>query len=85
VSRKEQDDKEAADIAQFINETTQPYRKQIAETPALLSLLYDIDLLPEQIRLPVNATRMAAFCQVFKRLTPEAVASLFQEEPPDGR
>lgn len=56
---------------------TRPYRKQINETPALLSLLYDIDLLPEQIVLPVNAVRMGAFCEVFKRLTPEQVASLF--------
>lgn len=58
-------------------EMTQPFRKQINETPALLSLLYDIDLLPEQIRLPVNATRMAAFCILFEKLTPEQVASLF--------
>lgn len=60
-------------------EAVQPYRKQVNETPALLSLLYDIDLLPEQIRLPVNALRMAAFCEVFKRLTPEQVASLFEQ------
>lgn len=44
-----------------------PYRKMINETPELLSLLYDIDLLPEQIVLRVNAVRMAAFCEVFKR------------------
>ena len=80
MTRKEQDEKAAADAAQFIQETTQPYRKQIGETPALLSLLYDIDLLPEQIKLPVNAVRMAHFCEVFKRLTPEAAASLFQPE-----
>jgi hypothetical protein len=78
MTRKEQDEKTAADAAQFIREMTQPYRKQISETPALLSLLYDIDLLPEQIRLPVNAKRMAAFCEIFKRLSPEDIASLFQ-------
>jgi hypothetical protein len=55
-----------------------PYRKQITETPALLSLLYDIDLLPEQIRLPVNVARLIAFCEVFKRLTPEAIQTLFE-------
>lgn len=73
------DEKEAADVAQFIDEITKPYRKQVSETPALLSLLYDIDLLPEQIRLPVNATRMVAFCELFKRLTPEAVDEMFHE------
>ena len=51
---------------------TQPYRKQINETPTLLSLLYDIDLLPEQIRLYVNATRMIAVCELFKLIPPEA-------------
>jgi len=53
------------------------YRKQISATPALMSLLYDIDLLPEQIRLPVNVTRMIAVCEIFKRLTPAQVSSLF--------
>lgn len=70
----EQEIKDAADAVQS-------YRKQVNETPALLSLLYDIDLLPEQIRLMVNAGRMIAFCEVFKRLTPEAVESLFAKPP----
>lgn len=56
---------------------TQPFRQQISETPALLSLLYDIDLMPEQIVLPVNALRMAVVCELFKRLTPEVVADFF--------
>lgn len=50
-----------------IDEIVRPYRKFINETPELLSLLYDIDLLPEQIRLPVNAIRLVAFCEVWKR------------------
>lgn len=54
-----------------------PYRKQINDTPALMSLLYDIDLLPEQIRLPVNVGRMIAVCAIFKLLTDEQIASLF--------
>lgn len=79
MDHKEQDGQSAADIAKLIiDETTQPYLHQINETPALLSLLYDMDLLPEQIQLPVNAMRMAAFCEMFKRLTPEAVVNLFQ-------
>jgi hypothetical protein len=53
------------------------YRKQVNETPPLLSLLYDIDLLPEQIVRYVNAKRLVVFCELFKRLTPEAVADLF--------
>lgn len=55
-----------------------PYREQISETPALLSLLYDIDLLPEQIRLPVNVWRMIAVCSMFKVLTPEQINQLFK-------
>jgi hypothetical protein len=50
----------------WIAEVIQPYRKLIEKTPELLSLLYDIDLMPEQIRLRVNAVRMAAFCEVYK-------------------
>ena len=63
----------------------QPYRKQVNETPALLSLLYDLDLLPEQIRLMVNAGRMIAFCEVFKRLTPEQIDDLFASPEHIGR
>jgi hypothetical protein len=51
----------------WIGEVTQPYRQFINETPELLSMLYDIDLLPEQIRLRVNAVRLVAFCEIFKR------------------
>lgn len=66
------DEQEAA-----AQDAVQTYRKQVNESAPLTSLLYDIDLLPEQIRLPVNAARMIAFCEVFKRLTPEQVDSLF--------
>lgn len=50
-----------------VNEITAPYRKQITSTPELLSLLYDVDLLPEQITKRVNAIRMAGFCEVYKK------------------
>ncbi len=53
--------------SKFIDETVQPYRQYINDTPELLSLLYDIDLLPEQIMLRVNAIRLVAFCEVWKR------------------
>lgn len=51
----------------WIDEVIKPHRKFISDTPGLLSLLYDIDLLPEQIRLPVNATRMVAVVELWKR------------------
>ena len=67
MTKEEQAQKEAEDVVKFIEEVTHPYRKLINETPALLSVLYDIDLLPEQIRLPVNATRLAAFCELWQK------------------
>ena len=67
MTKEEQAQKEAEDVVKFIEEVTHPYLKFINETPALLSVLYDIDLLPEQIRLPVNATRMAAFCELWQK------------------
>jgi len=60
-----------------MDDTLARYRTQIRETPALTSLLYDIDLLPEQIVLPVNVTRMAAVCVLFKELSPESIERLF--------
>ena len=50
-----------------VDEIVAPYLKQIRETPELLSLLYDIDLLPEQIVYRVNAVRMVAVCLVFQK------------------
>lgn len=38
------------------------YRKQINETPALMSLLYDADMLPEQIVSMRGAVSLAAVC-----------------------
>lgn len=45
---------------------TQPFRKIINKSPALTSLLYDLDLLPEQIVLQVNALRMIVICELMK-------------------
>lgn len=64
-------------------DVTQQYRKFINENPALLSLLYDIDLLPEQIRLFVNARRMAAVCELFKLIPPDALQKAMAE-PKNG-
>lgn len=68
-----------------VHKVVQPYAKQVNETPALQSILYDIDLLPEQIRLAVNATRMAAFCEVFKRLTKEQIEDLFKRDESENK
>jgi hypothetical protein len=48
------------------HQLTQPYRTMIRDNAPLMSLLYDIDLLPEQIKLYVNALRMVAVCELFK-------------------
>lgn len=61
-------------------EAMAPYRKQVSDTPELLSLLYDIDLLPEQIRLYVNATRMVAICELFKLIPPDALERAFRSD-----
>lgn len=43
-----------------------PYRKFINERPGLLSLLYDVDMLPEQTVTMVGAMRLSALCAVWK-------------------
>lgn len=43
------------------------YRAFINERPALLSLLYDINMLPEQTTSLQGAIRLAAFCEVWKK------------------
>ncbi|MDW9481842.1 hypothetical protein GOB57_24650 [Sinorhizobium meliloti] len=43
------------------------YTKFINERPALLSLLYDINMLPEQTVTMQGAIRLAAFCEVWKK------------------
>lgn len=43
-----------------------PYRAFISATPALLSLLYDADLLPEQIVSMRGAVSLAAVCEAYK-------------------
>lgn len=42
------------------------YRKFINDRPALLSLLYDIDMLPEQTVTRQGAIRLAGLCEVWK-------------------
>ena len=43
------------------------YRSFVNERPFLLSLLYDINMLPEQTVTMQGAIRLAAFCEVWKK------------------
>lgn len=43
------------------------YAAFINARPALLSLLYDIDMMPEQTVTRAGAIRLAAFCEVWKK------------------
>jgi hypothetical protein len=49
-----------------VEEALAGYRKRINETPALLSLLYDADLLPEQIVSMRGAISMAAVVEAYE-------------------
>mgnify|MGYP005819123015 CR=1 FL=1 len=60
--------------AAFVHLIVGQYQGYINQEPGLLSLLYDIDLLPEQLlhvlrvnpdAAPVNASRMAAVCDLW--------------------
>ncbi len=44
----------------------QPYRALISDTPALISLLYDADMMPEQIVSIRGAISVAAVCEAYQ-------------------
>jgi len=44
----------------------QPYLQMINETPDLLSLLYDVNLLPEQCRSVNAAVAVSAVCEAYR-------------------
>lgn len=44
----------------------QPYLQLINETPDLLSLLYDVNLLPEQCNSINAAVAMSAICEAYR-------------------
>lgn len=50
------------------DEITAPYRAYINSEPELMSILYDIDMLPEQTVSIIGAIRLAAFCEVWKKM-----------------
>ena len=49
-----------------VAEILRPYRGLISGTPTLLSLLYDADLLPEQIVSIRGAIAVAAVCEAYR-------------------
>lgn len=51
-----------------VDEIMKPYLGMINSTPALQSLLYDIDMLPEQTLTIIGAIRLAGLCEVWKRM-----------------
>lgn len=51
-----------------VDEMLNGYGAFINARPQLLSILYDIDMLPEQCRTRVGAIRLVAFCEVWKKL-----------------
>lgn len=52
--------------AEIIEQILALYRNTINSTPALISLLYDADLLPEQITSIRDAKSMAAVVEAYK-------------------
>lgn len=60
------DKKIAQTEAEYAQKIVQQYRNIISETPLLISLLYDADLLPEQIRTVRGAISMSAVVIAYK-------------------
>jgi hypothetical protein len=76
----------STDEREQIFEFIKPYARQVNETPALSSLLYDLDLLPEQIVRPINAARLVAVCLLFRQLSTAQIESFIastNEKPPE--
>lgn len=76
--RNKKREREEKRVRAMASEMCAPYREQINGTPAMISLLYDLGLLPEQIRNPINAVRMAAVCELLALLTPEQIDTFFK-------
>jgi len=50
-----------------VSEILSKYAKFINARPLLMSLLYDIDMLPEQTVTRAGAIRLAGLCEVWKK------------------
>ena len=72
------DKKIAQTEAEYAQKIVQQYRNIISETPLLLSLLYDADLLPEQIRTVRNAISMSSVVIAYKEGKNATSAALTQ-------
>ena len=73
------------ELIESINGTVKEYSGYIDSEPGLLSLLYDVDLLPVQLlhvlrvnppAAEPNARRMIAICELWRRQRPANQASL---------
>ena len=77
---------EGGEMSDDVQKILLRYRKQISATPALMSLLYDADLLPEQIVSMRGAVSMAAVCiayeEGFRAAATRPTASPSQEQEP---
>lgn len=71
----------SAELTKYVTDVVMKYRKYVNAEAGLTSLLYDVDLLPEQLlhvldvnppAAAPNAGRMAAICELWKRLPPGA-------------
>lgn len=49
-----------------VTEYLKPYASFINERPMLISLLYDIDMMPEQTVTRAGAIRLAGLCEVWR-------------------
>ncbi len=72
-----------------VTELLKPYLLFISSRPGLLSLLYDVDMLPEQTVTYAGAMRLAALCSVWKAgedgTLPNVVALHALPTPPQDR
>lgn len=62
----ELDNSIAGALRNNVRSILQPYLQMINETPDLLSLLYDVDMLPEQTVTVRGAVAVSAVCEAYR-------------------
>ena len=62
----ELDNRVAEALRNNVRSILQPYLQTINETPDLLSLLYDVNLLPEQCTTVNAAVAVSAVCEAYR-------------------
>ena len=70
-------------VAERVAEILRPYRGLISGTPALLSLLYDADMLPEQTVTVHGAITVAAVCEAYRAGIKDALATTSANTGPE--